>query len=170
MKTLVLGLGNEVLSDDGVGILAARVLKEALDGRADVIESSLAGLALLEYFIGYERAIVIDAVKTGRCPAGTIYELSPDELDSALAPSLHCAGEMLAVAERLKLDFPKEIRIFAVEVADPYTIGGPLSPPVRKAFKELLQRVESLVKRWQQEAVPALATRLYANPEERSWE
>lgn len=152
MKTLVLGLGNELLSDDAIGILAARALKEKLNKEADVVESSLSGLALLDLFVSYERAIVIDAVKTGRCPPGTIYELSPADLDSVVAPSPHYAGlpELLALAKRLGLDFPKEIKIFALEVEDPYTIGGGLSAPVRAALDELVQRVYTQVNHWRE--------------------
>ncbi len=153
VKTLVLGLGNEFLSDDGVGILAARRLREELHGLADVVESTLAGLALLDYFIGYDRAIIIDSVMTGRQPPGTIYELAPDDLDAILVPSPHYAGlpEMLAVARSIKVGFPREIKILALEVEDPYTIGGELTPAVRGALKELIQRVQKQVRLWQEE-------------------
>lgn len=150
MKTLILGLGNELLSDDAVGILAARALKEHLQDKADVIESALSGMALLDLLIGYERAIIIDAVKTGKSPPGTILELSPADLSKVLAPSPHYAGlpELIATAQALKLDFPKEIKIFAIEVEDPYTIGGKLSPAVVQAFHELVQRVEGQIAEW----------------------
>lgn len=148
MKTLVLGLGNDLLSDDGLGILAARALKEKLNGLADVVESSVSGVALLELFLGYERAIVIDAIRTTLQPPGTISELTPSDLDSVMAPSPHYAGlpEVLALADRLDLDFPKDIKIFAMEIADPYTVGGDLSEPVKKALPELIQRVEAHVR------------------------
>jgi len=150
MRTLVLGLGNEFLCDDAVGILAARALKQRLNGRCDVevVESALAGLALVEILAGYERAIIIDAVRTGRSPAGTIYELGPEDLDPAIAPSPHYAGlpEVLAVAKGLKLKFPKEIRILAMEVEDPYTIGCELSEPVKRKLPELISRAHSLLK------------------------
>lgn len=152
MKILVLGLGNELLGEDAVGIMAARALKDKLRGQADVVESSLSGLALLEHFIGYDRAIVIDAVKTGHHPPGTIVEMGPGDLDPAIAPSPHYAGlpELLALAKQLNLDFPKEIKIFALEVEDPYTIGGKLSEPVSRALKELVRRVYAQVHRWQE--------------------
>lgn len=152
MKTLILGLGNELLSDDAVGIWAARVLKERLKDQADVVESSMSGMALLELFIGYERAIIIDAIKTGRQAPGTISELSPSDLSSVIAPSPHYAGlpELLALAKRLNLDFPKEIKIFALEVEDPYIIGSALSEPVRNALEELTQRVCGQLNRWRQ--------------------
>lgn len=144
METLILGLGNELLSDDAVGILAARTLKERLKDKADVVETSLSGMALLEFFIGYKRAIIIDAVKTGRCPPGMIYELHPEDLGAVAAPSPHYAGlpELIATAQALKLDFPQEIKIFALEVEDPYTIGKELSAPVQQALERLIRRVE----------------------------
>ncbi|MHB9133712.1 MAG: hydrogenase maturation protease [Armatimonadota bacterium] len=153
MKTLILGLGNELLSDDGVGLFAARALSKEMSGRADVVESSLAGLALLEHFLDYQRAIIIDAVMTERHPAGTIYELTPADLDTIVAPSPHYAGlpEMLRLSEQLSLDFPHDIKIFAMEIADPFTVGGPLSAQVQQAMPGLLQKVREQVDMWERE-------------------
>ena len=150
MKILILGLGNELLGDDAVGILAARVLKERLKDKADVVESSLSGMALLDLLVGYERAILIDAVKTGRTPPGTIAELSPADLGAVAAPSPHYAGlpELIATAQALHLDFPKEIKIFAIEVEDPHTIGRWLSPTVAQALGKLIPQVERQVTQW----------------------
>jgi hydrogenase maturation protease len=150
MKILILGLGNELLGDDAVGILAARVLKEKLKDKADVVESSLSGMALLDLLVGYERAILIDAVKTGRTPPGTIAALSPADLGAVAAPSPHYAGlpELIATAQALHLDFPKEIKIFAIEVEDPHTIGRGLSPTVAQALGKLIPQVERQVTQW----------------------
>lgn len=150
-RTLVLGLGNELLSDDAVGILAARALKERVSDQADVVESALSGMALLDLFVGYDKAIIIDAIKTGRCAPGTICVLSPNDLGAVLAPSPHYAGlpELMAVARQLQLEFPKEIKIFALEVEDPYTIGQAMSEPVQRALAELVQRVVLQIERWQ---------------------
>jgi hydrogenase maturation protease len=148
MKTLVLGLGNEFLSDDGVGIAAARSLKAELAGQdeIDVVESSLAGIALLDLFLGYDRAVVIDAIRTRRSPPGSLIELSPADLDPIAAPSPHFTGlpEMLAVARELELDFPEDIRILAVEAEDLGTIGGGMSEAVELA----IPRVVTRVRRW----------------------
>lgn len=154
IKTLVLGLGNELLSDDAVGILAARKLKEDCCGQAEVIESGMSGLALLELFVGYEKAIIIDAVQTGKNAPGTIYELKPSDLGNVFAPSPHYTGlpELLALAKELKLDFPKEIRIFALEVGDPYTIGGGLTGPVASAFGNLIAKVKGQLSSWEKTA------------------
>jgi hydrogenase maturation protease len=150
VKTLVLGLGNELLSDDAVGIVVARTLRERMPadpGGVDVVESSLAGLALLDLFFGYDRAVVVDGIRTGRRPPGEIVELSPADLDSVVAPSPHYAGlpELLAVARNLGLPFPTDVRILAVETEDPYTIGGDLSESVRGAVEGVVERVRGIL-------------------------
>jgi hydrogenase maturation protease len=155
MRTLVLGLGNELAGDDAVGILVARALRRDLEGKAEVVESSASGLALIEVLDGTDRAIVIDAIKTGRNPPGTISEMTLAQVGRVVAPSLHQAGlpELAAVAERLGLRFPAETRVLAVEVEDPYTLGAGLSQPVARAVGELVARVRDLIERWEAETL-----------------
>jgi hydrogenase maturation protease len=158
MRTLVLGLGNELAGDDAVGLLVARAVRRELEadgreGAVDVVESSASGLALIEIFAGYERAAVVDAIVTGRRPPGTITEMGIGEVGHVVAPSTHQAGlpELAAVAERLGLAFPSATRVLAVEVVDPYTLGAPLSEPVAAAIPELARRVLEQVRRWERE-------------------
>ncbi|MHB9025303.1 MAG: hydrogenase maturation protease [Armatimonadota bacterium] len=155
MKILVLGLGNELISDDGAGLLAARALCPELQGQAEVIECSLSGLALLEVLMDYDRAIILDATATGKHPPGTIIELFPGDLGIVISPSPHYAGlpEMLALAKQLNVDFPGEIAIFALEVADPYTIGGGLSEKVQEALPHLCALVRERVHQWLEEEI-----------------
>ena len=150
MRALVLGLGNELAADDAVGVLVARAVREQVAGAADVVESSASGMALIEVFAGYDRAVVVDSIKTGRNPPGTITELWLEDVGRVVAPSLHHAGlpEMAAVAGRLGLRFPSETRVLAIEVFDPYTLGGAVSAPVASAVDELAQRVRAHVQRW----------------------
>ena len=154
MRTLVLGLGNDLAGDDAVGVLVARALVVELDGVADVVESSASGLALIEVFAGYDRAIVVDSIVTGRNPPGTVTEMGLLDVGRVVASSLHNAGlpELAAVAARLGLGFPSQTVVFAVEVVDPYTFGGGLSEPGAGAVEELVQRVRAQVRRWEQEA------------------
>jgi hydrogenase maturation protease len=151
MKTLVLGLGNELISDDGVGILAIRRLRQEYKGQADVIETSLHGLALLDFFIGYDKAIIIDAIQTGNHKPGEIIELKPSDLDEVLAPSPHYSGlpEMLAIAKEMDLVFPKEIAIFAIEIVDSSTLGGGLTQAVADNLDELVKRAKDRLEKWQ---------------------
>ncbi|MGQ9477780.1 MAG: hydrogenase maturation protease [Candidatus Bipolaricaulia bacterium] len=156
MRVLILGLGNELLRDDGLGIYAAQALRAELELKPEkrgieleVLESPLSGPAILDLLIGYDRAIIIDAVRTEGGRPGEIYELDLDELQLGLkpSPSLHYAGlpELWALAEGLGLDFPK-VKIYAVEAGD-LSFGEGLTEAVTKALPELLSLVREEIRR-----------------------
>ena len=64
MKTIVLGIGNPILGDDGVGINVARKLKRCIHGpEIKIMEASAGGMGIVETILGYDRAILIDAIK-----------------------------------------------------------------------------------------------------------
>jgi hydrogenase maturation protease len=100
-RILILGLGNVLLGDEGVGIHAVRELqKRNLPLRADVVDGGTAGLNLLDLVRGYERVIIVDAVDAGEDP-GTILRFTPQEVASeteGLPLSLH-QTEVLKVLE-----------------------------------------------------------------------
>ncbi|MBI5646771.1 MAG: hydrogenase maturation protease [Ignavibacteriae bacterium] len=147
MTTLVLGLGNDILGDDGVGIEAARGLRALGGTDIEVIESAEAGLALLEILEGYDTALILDAMCTGVHTPGSIVEFGPESFRTVTAPSPHYAGlpEVLAMADVLELSFPRTIRILAMEVEDPYSIHEGLSPAVRAALPEFITRAAALL-------------------------
>jgi len=138
VKTLVLALGNPFLSDDSVGLHVAR----ALDGRFNqqeitVMETSLAGLSLLDLLIGYDRAIIIDAIQTREGKVGQVYRLEP----GALAATRHAStphdinfATALELGNRLGLALPQQITIFAVEVEDVTTFGDRCTRRVEEAI------------------------------------
>jgi len=141
---LIVGLGNDLLADDAIGVLAIRELENRVAGRADLVATALHGVALLDTFLGYRHAIVIDAIQTGQHAPGTVIELDTSTLRPASAPSPHYVGlpEMLQLAERLGLEFPADVRVFAVEIVNAQIIGGAMSPAVVAALPELCRRVE----------------------------
>jgi hydrogenase maturation protease len=150
---LVLGLGNELLADDAVGVEAVRRLKKDLSGQVTLVDSPVSGMALLDLLAGYDRAIIIDAVQTGRHPVGTVMELASEDIGTVIAPSPHYSGlpEVIAVAERLELDFPSPIKVFAVEVRDTVTLGGEMNPVVKSAVEVVARRVIKQVRCWRRE-------------------
>lgn len=127
VKTLVLGLGNPFLSDDSVGLNVAR----ALEGRFNqqeitVMETSLAGLSLLDLLTGYDRVIIIDAIQTREGKVGQVYRLEPEALDATRhvsTPHDVNFATALELGNRLGLALPQQITIFAVEVEDIATFG-----------------------------------------------
>jgi hydrogenase maturation protease len=145
--TIVLAMGNDIVADDGAGLAVARELKiEGLPG-ADIVETGEAGLALVELLEGYRNAVLVDSIKTGKHPFGTILEFTENEFKKVVAPSPHYAGlpEVLELAARLNLEFPKRFRIFALEVENPYEIREGLSPSVAAAIPEMVKKVRVAV-------------------------
>ncbi len=153
-RILVLALGNDLLGDDGVGLEAARQIAGQVDGSVDVVETGEAGLALLELMEGYERALLIDSVVTGRYPPGTVIEFSPEDFRKVVAPSPHYAGlpEVMEMAHRLQIPFPQHIRILAMEVLNPYDFRIGFSKPVQEALPQLVQRARQVLQGWMHQA------------------
>ncbi len=150
MKTLVLGLGNELLGDDGVGILAARAIKAEAGDLADVCECNLAGMALLDVLTGYQYAIIVDAICTGKNEVGAIIRMKPEDLKAFPCVSPHYAGlpDVITIARYLGLRFPDQIVILAVEIDKPLEIGKGLSPPIAKALDLLNGVIKNQLYQW----------------------
>jgi hydrogenase maturation protease len=135
-KTLVLGLGNPILRDDGVGwrvVEAAR--RKTVDERVEFDCVALGGLALMERLIGYDRAFLVDAIRGERGPAGSVYLLTLDDLPTLHADAVHDASlkEALELGRRLGAHLPARISIVGVEARDVLDFGETLSPEVEAA-------------------------------------
>ncbi len=145
MKTLVLGLGNPILSDDGVGLRVAEEVESRVDQRdITVVDTSLSGLSLLDVLAGYDKAIIIDAVQTVEGKPGQIYRLDPEALDftrHAASPHDVNFATALELGKRLGLALPPEIVIFAVEVADASTFSEECTPEVKGAIPVCVEMI-----------------------------
>jgi hydrogenase maturation protease len=81
VKTLVLGIGNDILGDDGVGIHIAReTARRISDADVTVEETGAGGLSLLEHIRGYRRLIIADAILTENTEVGKIHRLTLKDL------------------------------------------------------------------------------------------
>ena len=138
MKTIVLGLGNPILSDDGVGVWVARALEGRLNQQQiTVVESSMGGLSLLDLLVNFDRAIIIDAIQTNEGKAGQVYRLEPEAFNAtrhASTPHDVNFATALELGKRLGLALPQQIIIFAIEVEDVTTFGEECTPKVREAI------------------------------------
>lgn len=147
---LVLGLGNDILTDDAVGLRVVEALRGPLAGEAAIAlrTTTEMGLALLDEISGYDGLILIDAVQTGRVPVGSVLELESATLGGPLATAPHFlgVGETLALGHLLGLPMPQRIRIVAIEVADPYTLGTDLTPAVRAAVPVAVERAAAIAR------------------------
>lgn len=148
---LLLALGNDLLGDDGVALAAARVIKKHCPAPwFDIVESSEAGLALMEIMTGYAKVLLLDSVQTGQSPIGTVLEFRREDLQRIVAPSPHYAGipEVLDMAGRLAIPFPEEIRILALEVSNPLEFGEEFTPAVQKGLPLLIEQAKSVLTQW----------------------
>jgi hydrogenase maturation protease len=149
---LVLGLGNDILGDDAVGLLAARRLREHCTAEVDIVEAAESGLGLLDFLEGRRRALLLDAILTGRHPAGTVLEFSHEDFRTTGGPSPHYTGlpELLRLAECLAIPVPTELCVLAMEVEDPYRVREGLSLAVDQALSGYVERARQIVNGWQQ--------------------
>ena len=149
MKTLVVGLGNPILTDDGVGIYVVREL--AAQGQpdgVDVAEASVGGLRLLDVLRGYERVILVDAIQTRDGSPGDIYRLHPDELRVSMhAGSTHdlTLPGALAFGRGLGMTLPTDdnLAIVAIEVEDVLTFCEECTPTVSETIPRAVEAVRA---------------------------
>ena len=132
-----MGLGNPILSDDGIGCRVALALKEELkDPDVDVMEAGIAGLDFLDLLAPYDRAIIIDAIQTGEGTPGRIYRFGPDVLAStrhAGTPHDVNFATALELGRKLGLPLPRQITIFGIETRDVTSFSEECTPEVMKA-------------------------------------
>ena len=145
MKTLVLGMGNPILSDDGAGIKVAQEVGKKLDDpQITVAETSEAGLSLLDSIVGYEKVIIIDAIQTEKGNAGQIYRMGPEDFSCTkhlLSPHQINLVTALELGKMLNLAMPQKITIFAVEAKDVTNFSEECTPEVERAIPEVVKMV-----------------------------
>ena len=150
MKTLVLGLGNPILSDDGVGIKVVHEVANQLNSpQVTVAETSGAGLSLLDSIVGYDKVIIIDAIQTKKGQAGQIFRMGTENF--SLTKHLSSPHQInlvtaLELGKMLNLAMPQKITIFAVEAKDVTSFSEKCTPEVEQAIPEVVKMVlEDLV-------------------------
>lgn len=152
MKTIIIGLGNPILADDGVGVHVAYQLEQRLAQPANdqitVIEASAGGLRLMELMVGYDRAIIVDALlHANGSPPGTIHRLTLDHLRT-ISPTQHSASAhdttlitALDSGKAIGLHLPQEVVIFAVDVANIEDFSEEMTPAVAAAIPQVVTAV-----------------------------
>jgi hydrogenase maturation protease len=169
MKTLVVGLGNPILGDDGVGWRVAETVGEQLGAaragsgndanpspptwcRPPVEVDCLAvgGLALMERLAGYDRVILADALVTGRHPLGTVLCVPLEELPNRALGHLGSAHDTtlhnaLRVGRSIGAQLPEDITVVGVESRYVYDFSEDLTPMVAAAVRKAVQVVMALL-------------------------
>jgi len=144
-RILLLGLGNELLGDDGAGLALAGMVHDKLpEGTARLVLADLAGLSLMHALEGYDRVIIIDTMESSDYAPGECLRTAPGGMlesrrmlgqhDTSLAEALHIGSE-------LNLKLPKYIIVYLIVGADTHKFSDKLSPAVERTLPEAARRI-----------------------------
>jgi hydrogenase maturation protease len=146
LPLVIVGLGNEIASDDGVGIHAAHALEAAFHDRDDIEVVALpwAGFALLDVLRGRRGAVLIDGLATGAHPPGTVVRIYEDDLaGSVRLNSFHDISypTVMALGRSMGWGMPDDVAIWGVEMAIADEFGEVLTPEVADSIQTVVDEV-----------------------------
>jgi hydrogenase maturation protease len=154
LRTRIIGLGNPILGDDGIGWRVAEQIEKEIEAKRnlyphlsiDIQMFSLGGLSLMEQMIDTDAVILIDAIQTGHHPIGSVYKLGLHDLPNFSAAHTTSAHDTslqnaLQAGKLMGAHLPEIIHIVAIEVEKVYEFSDQLSPPVEQAIPLACQAV-----------------------------
>ena len=156
MKTIVIGLGNPILGDDGVGWVVAGEVKACLEKSSSNVEVdclALGGLNLMERMIGFRQVILVDSLNTGQREQGAVVTFSLDELgdltyghssaahDASIKTALEMGRKLNAI-----LPADKDVHVVAIEAQHIYDFKEELSPSIAAAVPVAVRQILDLLK------------------------
>ncbi|HHT01779.1 MAG TPA: hydrogenase maturation protease [Firmicutes bacterium] len=149
-RILVLGLGNTVVTDDGVGIYVVRRLREIMPAHPQVTieEAALGGFRLLDLVVGFDVLLVIDCMKSEQCPPGEIAQLDEDSLQwTVRLASQHDMNFATAMefGRALELHMPQNVELYVIGVEDIQTLGEKCTARVEAAIEPAAQLLKKRV-------------------------
>ncbi|HPI92958.1 MAG TPA: hydrogenase maturation protease [Deltaproteobacteria bacterium] len=141
MKTLVLGMGNPILGDDGIGLVVAR----ALEGKAAdsvVATSTMIGLDLMDIMTGYDRVFVIDAMCTREGEPGEVRRISPEGGPGTMhlftSHGLHFF-EIIDLGRSCGIDMPEIGAVYGIEIGDAVCFDEELSDGLKDKLDGIVE-------------------------------
>ncbi|MBU0497109.1 MAG: hydrogenase maturation protease [Candidatus Thermoplasmatota archaeon] len=155
MKTIILGVGNPILSDDGVGLHVIQQLKKCIKNPQIHLDEALTGgMNLLDLLIGYDKAIIIDAVKANNGGVGMVEKFHLEDFSTIHSCNPHDVSlqEAITMAKKLGEDqIPKEIIIIGILMKNiPCEFSEKLSKKIEmavpKAVEMTLKEIEGELK------------------------
>jgi len=151
VKTLVLGLGNILLSDEGVGVHVIRLLRERYQfpQEVEILDGGTLALDLLPYVEDADRLLIVDAVQMD-APPGTVARLVGEEVPAVLnlkySPHQMGLSDLLAAAHLMGW-YPTELVLWGIQPAS-MDVGLELSPAVADQVETVVQNVLAELQRW----------------------
>ena len=161
-KTLVIGLGNPILGDDGAGWHVAKTAESLCknsecEDAVEFVKAASGGLSLMEQMVGYEKVIIADSIITPEAQIGAVHSKplsSLPNLRTAHSNSSHDVSLQAALetGRKMKLELPEDVWVVAIEIEPSYTFSEKLSDPVAAAVSEAAELIQKKV---EAEPVPA---------------
>jgi len=148
MKTIVLGVGNPILQDDGVGIHVIEEARKRKINKPDVSFDTAftGGLNLLDMIRGYDKVILVDAITHEQRSPGEVIRISVNSATSLHSTNPHdvSLAEALSLAHNLgETSLPKEIILIGIVVRHCYDFGETLSTEVQRAVPTAVRMILS---------------------------
>lgn len=159
MKTLIVGLGNPILGDDGIGWRVAEQAQREINGATynfiashhiDYDFLSLGGISLMEHLIGYDQAIIVDAIHTGKKPQGNVSVFPLSELEGL--PQGHLSSthdtnlpDAIEMGKLMGAKLPEQVTIVAIEAQNIYDFSEELSPPIAESIPVAVKKIKRIL-------------------------
>ena len=142
-------MGNTILRDDGVGVYTARAVQRRLEKTrredcVNVVETEVAGFALMELMEGWDRVILVDSIQFDDVQPGTLLRIEPQELHTSLRiRSVHEIDLPTAIGlgQHLGLAMPKHMLVLGIQAEDARTFGRDLTPSVERGMQEAVDMI-----------------------------
>jgi len=154
MLTIILGLGNPSLGDDAIGwrvvdALEAR-LAEEVKSQVVIERLSVGGISLMEHLAGFERALLVDSIDIPGGKPGDLLRLTLDTLPGTHANSIHDVSlkDALALGQRLGIELPDELIIYAVQIERKLEFSEELSAEVANSIDPAVEAMLAELQKW----------------------
>ena len=150
-NTLILGLGNDILTDDAIGPRLANDLSHICsDTGTDFVIAGSGGLEIMELIKDYQRVIIIDSIHTSGGKPGDVYYLTPSDFkETSNLSSIHDVSFLAALDLGKMIDYtmPDAIHIIAVEIVEDLEFSERFTPVIEEKYPEILSRVSLILKK-----------------------
>ncbi len=149
-RTLILGVGNDILTDDGIGSRLVTDLIKLVDSPDILFNTACCGgLEIVEYIKDFKQVILVDAIRTrGGRPGAVYYFIPADFRETSHLSNLHDVSFLTALElyDTLNLSLPDEIHIIAVEIAEDMIFSEELTLQLKERYPEIIEKVLSIIK------------------------
>jgi hydrogenase maturation protease len=152
MNIIILGVGNQILGDDGVGIHVSDELKKRIkDPNITIDDAVTGGMNLLELLLGYDKAIIVDAVKSNEGEVGEVKRIPLDNFSTMHSCNPHDVSliEAIEVAKKMgEKRIPQEIIIIGIIMKEiPCEFGEKLSEKIEAAVPKAVDMILNEIKK-----------------------